>query len=234
MAFGDDHKLHRGAPAGPDHAPTRADAPLSRPKVSGKPTAAEGLADTRARSLEAQRAQRAAKLQAKAGGPTPATKQGKALGTLKGAGNLGANIGKGVSSGDGQTALILLAAAFVILTIARLRGQADIKWQNALFGGFLLAFMLLLLARWSSKMATAFAALVLFQVLVEYGPKALTGLSAGGTGTTYVTSANLASAAPVLGQTSANYSTVASQVANTEAYNAAGYQGPALPTSYSH
>jgi len=150
-------------------------------------------------------------------------------------------LGKGVShAGKGATTnsggiTAIVVATFAVVALAKIRGTANISTSHALFGGFILLFLLTLMYKFAPGVAMGFAVLVLISALLEYGEAALGGMFGAGTGVPAavpVTSATFGSAAPVLGQTAANSSVVASQIANTELYNQAGFQGPAGFTVY--
>lgn len=96
--------------------------------------------------------------------------------TAAGIGSVGSGVAGAATKGDGQGVVIMIGVAFIILTVAKIQGIATFDWKRALLGGFILTFMLMLLARWSSKVALGFAALVLIQVLVEYGVPVLANL----------------------------------------------------------
>jgi hypothetical protein len=90
----------------------------------------------------------------------------------KGAANVGSDA---VKNNGGITAI--MAAVFGVVALAKIRGKAQINTAHALFGGFILLFILTALYRINRRLGLAFAALVLIQALLEYGPAALNGLS---------------------------------------------------------
>lgn len=68
----------------------------------------------------------------------------------------------------------LMIGTFVIVALAKIRGGLDaLDIPKALFGGFILAFILTLLAQAAPSIALGFAALVFVGALLELGPKAL-------------------------------------------------------------
>lgn len=84
------------------------------------------------------------------------------------------------SNAGGLTAI--MACVFGIVALAKFRGGANISTSHALFGGFLLLFMLTVLYKINARLALAFAVLVLIQALIEYGPVAFNGIGGLGSG----------------------------------------------------
>lgn len=74
----------------------------------------------------------------------------------------------------------IMAVVFIIVAVAKIRGAAQINVKRAVFGGFLATFLLMALYKLNASLGTAFAALVLVQVLLEYGLTALQGLTQTG------------------------------------------------------
>lgn len=152
-----------------------------------------------------------------------------------GAAGFAMRIGKGAThAGKGATTnaggiTAIMALTFGVVALAKIRGTANISTSHALFGGFILLFLLTTMYKFAPGVAMAFAVLVLISALLEYGVAAFSGMFGAGTG---IPAAVSATSTPVLGQTAANTPVVNSQQANTALYNAAGYYGPALPTSY--
>lgn len=106
--------------------------------------------------------------------PTPA---GFAMRMGKGV----AHAGKGAASNSGGITAIM-AATFAIVAIAKFRGTANISTSHALFGGFILLFLLTLLYKFAPGVAMGFAVLVLITALLDYGVDAFNGLFGKGSG----------------------------------------------------
>ncbi len=109
------------------------------------------------------------------GGPGPAASFAMRMG------NGVAHAGKGATTNSGGLTAIM-AAVFGIVALAKVRGQANISTSHALFGGFILLFILTLLYKLNDRLATMFALLVLIAALLEYGEAAFGGLFTGGSG----------------------------------------------------
>jgi hypothetical protein len=89
------------------------------------------------------------------------------------------NIGSDVASNKGGVVAIMVCV-FAIVALAKLRGTSDnaknISTPAALFGGFILLFLLTGIQKINPRLGTVFSLLVLFGALFEYGSDAFTGL----------------------------------------------------------
>lgn len=98
--------------------------------------------------------------------------------------------GQGAASNNGGITA-MMAAVFGIVALAKVRGQASISTSHALFGGFILMFLLTLMYKLNQKLATMFALLVLIAALMEYGEAAFSGLFGAGSGVPAATTPNI-------------------------------------------
>jgi len=83
-------------------------------------------------------------------------------------------------AGAGGAVVPILAVSVGIVLLARARG-ATINVERTLVASFLVALVLTLVAQANPALATAFAALVLIQVVLEFGHTALGGIGSVGT-----------------------------------------------------
>lgn len=128
---------------------------------------------------------------AKLEGPKPVTAGTQVAGHFKGGVSFGA---KAVKNSPAIPALLL--GTFLIVALAKVRGGLDaLDIPKALFGGFIVAFILTLLAQAAPQLALAFAALIFVGALLELGPKALGGLNLSGKTTLPTGSSNIFAAA---------------------------------------
>jgi hypothetical protein len=136
------------------------------------------------------------------------------------------NIGGDVASNKGGVVAIMVAV-FAIVALAKLRGTSDnaknISTPTALFGGFVLLFLLTGLEKINPRLGTLFALLVLVGALFEYGSDAFTGLFSN-TATLPATSSTSGTATSSTGSTSAAPQNALTQAA-TAASNTAKIAG---------
>ena len=110
------------------------------------------------------------------GQPVPENASSKVAGHAVGATQFGFKAAK-----SSPAITYLMIGTFVIVALAKLRGGLDaLDIPKALFGGFIVAFILTLLAQAAPSLALGFALLIFVGALLELGPKAL-GFSLKGT-----------------------------------------------------
>jgi len=121
--------------------------------------------------------QAAAKVMAKqqGGSGQRAMKLGAAGAVVGGMAKAGGGIAKDSVSNGGVTAI--MAGVFVIVALAKIRGQANVDTKHALFGGFIALFVITILYKLNAKLGLGFAVLILIMALQEYGSAAFSGLS---------------------------------------------------------
>ena len=92
-------------------------------------------------------------------------------------------VGRSAVNQTGKALPFLLAATFLIIALAKIRGggKHTIDIPRAFFGGLILAFFLTMLSLWNAHLATLFAGLVFIGVTIEFAPTAFGGLFTGKT-----------------------------------------------------
>lgn len=166
----------------PPRSTARHGVPGSKPRMMSTPRAAKTIGPSRA-------------------GAAPPHTPGKAVGApptpkpvgfnqpkpVTAASRVGGAVGSTIKGGAGMVPKqaksnmaipVLVLLTFLLVALARIKATkgsslASLDIPKALFGGFILTLMLMLLNMWNAKLATAFASLVFVGALLEFGPSVL-------------------------------------------------------------
>jgi hypothetical protein len=142
--------------------------------------------------------------------PVPSVRGGAAKGAAAGPEGAAAGavvggmsrLGRGVmhtgkaASGEAGAVLGIMTVTFAVVAVAKLRGDPDINTTHALFGGFVVLFILSGLYKINQKFAIIFALLIMIEAFIEYGPTALSGITSGANSLTGGTQVSTASQIP--------------------------------------